>query len=129
MAMADALPQPDASPLIGLFRSVRPMCANASPIEAPAFLVGRRPDSGESQVQTIPPLGCIKFVVQERVLPPISSISVRCDSSLKVGGRWCSDGSAGAVVQHNDNGTKAAVPRSDDVTKAVSYQDDVAVQQ
>ncbi|KAL6762267.1 hypothetical protein V8C86DRAFT_2518932 [Haematococcus lacustris] len=94
----------------GLFRSGKPACQNAGMDEAPAFIIAptsaAAPSSpaptlsdaplmnspaadleGEGlRLQAIPPLGAIKFVVQERVFPPITTISARIDSSLKSAG-------------------------------------------
>ncbi len=38
---------------------------------------------GAMEVQTIPPLGAVEFEMRDRSLPPIISITVRIDSSLK----------------------------------------------
>jgi hypothetical protein len=39
--------------------------------------------SGDVSLQIVPPLGSLKFVVGPRVLPLISSMEVRLDSSIK----------------------------------------------
>jgi hypothetical protein len=39
--------------------------------------------SGEVGLQVVPPLGSIRFIVEPRVLPLISSMEVRLDSSIK----------------------------------------------
>lgn len=82
----------------GLFRSVRPACKNGDYSEAPAFLAtpripdqatpssssNKEEDDSSTNVQTVPPLGSIKFIVSERSLPPIKEMSFRLDSALKV---------------------------------------------
>jgi len=94
----------------GLFRSARPLCKNATPEEAPAFMVVPTPPQEQQatqlgsyvaaqqrqqqqqqqeqaadpvQLQLVPPLSVIRFAVQPRVLPPFTSLSVRMDSSLQ----------------------------------------------
>ncbi|GLC67026.1 hypothetical protein PLESTF_000503400, partial [Pleodorina starrii] len=77
-----------------LFASARPGASNAGRDEAAEFLV--RPSSqrsggggsgsgadGGCSLSLVPPLGCIRFKVQPRSLPAVTSISVRVDSSLK----------------------------------------------
>ncbi|KXZ49872.1 hypothetical protein GPECTOR_19g323 [Gonium pectorale] len=71
----------------GLFGSVRPGALNAGRDEAPEFLVRPPSESGEGEegpsVSLVPPLGCIRFKVQPRSLPAVTSMSARIDSSLK----------------------------------------------
>jgi hypothetical protein len=38
--------------------------------------------SGDVSLQMVPPLGSLRFIVEPRVLPLISSIEVRLDSSI-----------------------------------------------
>lgn len=46
--------------------------------------------NGEVGLQVVPPLGSIRFIVEPRVLPLISSMEVRLDSSIKdMPGAWC----------------------------------------
>lgn len=66
----------------GLFRSVKPACDPPALYESPEFAVEEGPD-GKVQVYTIPPLGAVRFVVTERKLPPITTMTVRLDSSLR----------------------------------------------
>jgi hypothetical protein len=91
----------------GLFGKARPAAMTAGRGEAPQF-GAVKPDTGvedESQpdaaaaagvtttdytgdvaLQLVPPLGSLKFIVEPRKLPLVSSVEVRLDSSLKDAG-------------------------------------------
>lgn len=76
----------------GLFGSVRPVCDSPGALEAPAFTVtasaagtAAAGDAGPRvRPVLVPPLGAIRFKVVPRVLPAITQMSVRLDSSIKV---------------------------------------------
>jgi hypothetical protein len=82
------LPCPVLCPT-GLFFKATPQCRNATYSEAPAF-IARPADAAAAEagdvleVQTVPPLGVIRFAVTPRGLPPIKDMTFRLDSSLKV---------------------------------------------
>jgi hypothetical protein len=96
----------------GLFGKARPAAMNAGRGEAPQF-GAVKPDTGDEEqqqpdtaaaaasdagatsgssytgdvaLQLVPPLGSLKFIVEPRKLPIISSVEVRLDSSLKDAG-------------------------------------------
>lgn len=95
----------------GLFGKARPAAMNAGRGEAPQF-GAVKPDTGDEEeqqqpnpaaagaeagsgvtsytgevaLQLVPPLGSLKFIVEPRKLPLVSSIEVRLDSSLKDAG-------------------------------------------
>ncbi len=60
-----------------------PGAASAGFAEVPEFGVAFEAD-GSARMETVPPLGGVKFTVVERELPPILEFSVRVDSSLSV---------------------------------------------
>ncbi len=67
----------------GLFARVRPLCEPPRRGDAP-LLAAVRPEGREGlELEYVPPLGCTRFIVEPRVLPPVKSMSVRLDSSLK----------------------------------------------
>jgi hypothetical protein len=86
----------------GLFRTVTPQCKTADALEAPEFVARWAPGTSAADgsgsgcngsgagggvvMQTVPPLGCIRFRVAQRALPPLKEVAYRLDSSLKVGG-------------------------------------------
>lgn len=88
----------------GLFGKVRPAAESAGRLEAPLFGVIRAEGSGEEattssstaswppgasgdlQLQLVPPLGSMRFIVEPRTLPALTSLSPRLDSSLKDAG-------------------------------------------
>jgi hypothetical protein len=47
--------------------------------------------SGDVSLQMVPPLGSLRFIVEPRVLPLISSMEVRLDSSIKQMAGECVD--------------------------------------
>eukprot|EP00210_Caulerpa_lentillifera_P009009 g8599.t1 len=65
----------------GLFSRGRPLFARAEDSDAPAFKAKHK--EGDLEVQTIPPLGRVDFEMRDRSLPPIISVEVRVDSSLR----------------------------------------------
>lgn len=87
----------------GLFGKARPAAGNAGRGEAPQF-GAVKPEteeeeqpasaaasdsgsySGEVGLQLVPPLGSLRFIVEPRKLPLISTMDVRLDSSLKDSG-------------------------------------------
>eukprot|EP00879_Flechtneria_rotunda_P015305 GHRR01015999.1.p1 GENE.GHRR01015999.1~~GHRR01015999.1.p1 ORF type:complete len:671 (+),score=251.32 GHRR01015999.1:265-2277(+) len=89
----------------GLFGKGRPLAENAKAGEAPQFgavkpdadketAVGSQQDaarndglySGEVGLQLVPPLGSLKFIVEPRKLPLITTMDSRLDSSLRDAG-------------------------------------------
>jgi hypothetical protein len=89
----------------GLFARARPKADAGGRTDAPMFGVVRPEDDEEGSgasgddssgssgpigadelgLQLIPPLGGVKFIVEERLVPPVTDMSVRLDSSLKAG--------------------------------------------
>jgi hypothetical protein len=59
------------------------VCASATAEEAPHFIAD--PLDPLDALMFVPPLKSIKFLVTERQLPPITSLTFRIDSSIKVG--------------------------------------------
>lgn len=66
----------------GLFKSVKPAASPPELYEAPEFGIEEGED-GKPRVFTVPPLGGVRYVVTERKLPPLASMAIRLDSSLK----------------------------------------------
>lgn len=97
----------------GLFGKARPLAENAGRGEAPRFGSVRRPEEDEQEgeddsstaaadadapvgaegrgcgdvgLQLVPPLGSIKYVLEPRILPLASQLTVRLDSSMRDAG-------------------------------------------
>jgi hypothetical protein len=67
----------------GLFKRVRPLCEGARRGDAPLFSAVKAEDSASMELEFVSPLGCTRFLIEPRTLPPILSMAVRLDSSLK----------------------------------------------
>ncbi|KAI8474734.1 MAG: hypothetical protein J3K34DRAFT_118612 [Monoraphidium minutum] len=71
----------------GLFRLVRPVCDAGRRGDAPLFsAVKAEGGAGGLELEYVTPLGCTRFIVEPRALPPVKSMAVRLDSSLKASG-------------------------------------------
>ncbi|MEW5308708.1 MAG: hypothetical protein WDW38_000646 [Sanguina aurantia] len=97
----------------GLFKSVRPICDVPTAVEAPQFVTpaARSGPAGPTRLQAVSPLGCIRFVVEERKLPAIKGLTVRLDSSLQGSAVTESDmdSAAASAVAASSSGTVAAL--------------------
>lgn len=71
--------------LVGLvrIRATSPKCCCCVCAGLQAGAVSDGVYSGEVGLQIVPPLGSLRFIVEPRVLPLISSLEVRLDSSIK----------------------------------------------
>ena len=111
----------------GLFARARPKADGGSRIDAPMFGVVRAEEEEGSEasagssgsgsdigLQLIPPLGGVKFNLEERVVPPVTSMSVRLDSSLK----------GGPVTQESLEAAAEAAMAEADAALASSSSDD-----